>query len=315
MLSALRFRPRRPRGLSLYQPLVVSGQTVARGRRDCEIRWQAIAPHLPASGAILDIGSNFGWFGLRACETSPERLVVSVEADEQSARMQKLVLASHGHQRIVLLTRKAGVAMARKFADHGQRFQAAFCFSVLHWIPDHAEFLRQLGGITDQLFIEHPDPREAGAGNDSIRRAIGPIGEYLRSVLPDKPATQIAELPSHRETPHPRQLWKVGEPANESSEASLDVQALLGLSPTWPQRSWWRQEVSRIAVDTTQSESSGGLELTTQGLARGRGKTSGGASLNSYRRRIASVPEDALFSRRDQLARFLRGIGRRLLRR
>src|SRR5437016_2940122 len=84
--------------LSVYQDVVLGGQTVRRGARDCEARWELIAPHVPLAGTVLDIGSNFGWFGLRICQEYPECVVASVEADEQSGTVQREVLRSHAHQ-------------------------------------------------------------------------------------------------------------------------------------------------------------------------------------------------------------------------
>lgn len=239
-------KPNVLRGLSVYQDMVVRGQTVLTGRRDCLKRWEAIAPHLPAAAAILDVGSNFGWFGLKACETSKQRIVASVEADERSAQVQRLGLASHAHERIVLLTRRAGAGMASTFATADQWFDVALCLSVLHWIPDHEEFLRVLGSITGRLFVEQPDPQEEGAGCDWIRRRIGPIGDYLTTLFPNRPCVRLTQSPSHRGSPYPREIWLVGEPRGgwQRSSAGLDVAALLQLSPSWPPRCWWQRQMA-----------------------------------------------------------------------
>ena len=76
-------------GLSVYQDVVLAGRTVRQGARDCHERWRVIEPHLPAGGAFLDIGSNFGWFGLKICESRPSAVVASVEADPRSALIRQ----------------------------------------------------------------------------------------------------------------------------------------------------------------------------------------------------------------------------------
>ncbi|HEY5315010.1 MAG TPA: class I SAM-dependent methyltransferase, partial [Pirellulales bacterium] len=179
----------------VYQDVRWAGQTLARGRRDCNRRWELIRPLLPARGALLDVGSNFGWFGLAACETFADYVVASVEADEQSAGVQRQVLQSHALRRIALLTHPAGSRLADVFARSGQRFDAVLCLSVLHWMRNHREFLTRLGPISGRMFIEHPDPREQGAGIDRIRREIGPIGRYLRDVFPDRHAILLGRIP------------------------------------------------------------------------------------------------------------------------
>ena len=86
------FEPRWFRGLSVYQDVLLDGEKVLSGARDCPQRWEAIEPHLPAAGSILDVGSNFGWFGLKICQSRPESVVASVEADRRSAWVQRRVL-------------------------------------------------------------------------------------------------------------------------------------------------------------------------------------------------------------------------------
>ena len=90
-----RFDSRLLRGLSIYQDVVIDGQTLCRGTRDCSARWEILDPHLPHRGAILDVGSNFGWFGLQICRSRPDCVVASAEADLRSAAVQYEVLRSH----------------------------------------------------------------------------------------------------------------------------------------------------------------------------------------------------------------------------
>ena len=87
------------------------GPNLLHGHRDCMGRWEALAPHLPQAGTILDVGSNFGWFGLQICRTRPQCVVASVEADLRSAAVQRQVLQSHDATRICLLTARAGRPM------------------------------------------------------------------------------------------------------------------------------------------------------------------------------------------------------------
>jgi SAM-dependent methyltransferase len=290
--------PRWLHGLSVYQDVVLAGRTVIRGVRDCQGRWEAIAPHLPSSGSVLDVGSNFGWFGLQICTTLPGYTVASVEGDLRSARVQRAVLESAGCERVCLLVGRANTGLMRRFAQAGQRFDAALCLSVMHWIPDHREFLAALGAITARLLIEHPDPREAGSGVDRIRQEIGHVGPYLQGLFADRPVRCLREFPSHRQSPYPRQLWLVGEPSGGNREASagLDAAALLAMSPAWPPRSWWLAGFDRCALQAAEARNRPcRILLGPAGLAWQEGRP-GDPTLAQLRRRTGRVPHRGLFT-------------------
>lgn len=303
-------------GICTYQDVVVAGTTVRRGVRDCEQRWQAIAPHLPATGVLLDVGANFAWFCLRWCRENPDRLAVALEADYRSAAVARHVLASHDHERIVLCTAHADAGAIEVLARAGQRFDAALCLSVLHWIPDHRRFLTALGRVVDRLFIEQPNPNEKGAGVTAVREAIGDIGPYLREIFTDRPVECLATWTAHRSDDLPRELWMVGPPSDSkcASAPAVDVGAVLQLDVAWPPRSWWKTQLSRIAGDRPYS-----LKLTPAGLAR-----SGDGDVNSptqhersqatWQTMIARLPEFGVSTFRRRLARITRAVRRRLRR-
>jgi len=287
--------PKLLRGISVYQDLCLPDGTQIPGERDCLGRWEALAPHLPATGTFLDVGSNFGWFGLMLSRTRPNCLVASVEADERTARVQHRLLRSCEATRVCLLTRKAGAAMARRFAQAGQRFDAALCLSVLHWIADHRSFLTELGRISGRLLIEQPAPDENGAGVERIRAEIGRMDRYLADLFPERPIECLAEWPSHRSGP-PRQLWLVGEPPHwQSSPVGLEIPALLEMAPGWPNRSWWRQQYQQWLTAQAGSPLPDSqvdrceMWLTPQGF-----KSLGPQDaklLRQLRRRLARLPE------------------------
>jgi hypothetical protein len=254
-------------GISVYQDVVVDGRTVRSGVRDCASRWEAIAPHLPKAGVLLDVGANFAWFCLRWCAAGERRTAVALEADRRTAGVARHVLASHADRRIALVTARAGASAAEEFQARGDRFAAALCLSVLHWIPDHREFLAGLGRVAERIFIEHCDPREAGAGVESIRREIGEIGPYLRELFPDRPVERIAVWTAHRSTELPRELWQVGPPATVETAADrpdddgVSVGSLLALDVAWPPRSWWLERLPAVEHGAT-----GEIVFTSRGL-------------------------------------------------
>ncbi|HEX3654413.1 MAG TPA: class I SAM-dependent methyltransferase [Pirellulales bacterium] len=301
--------------ISVYQDVRWAGQTLARGRRDCNRRWELIRPLLPERGALLDVGSNFGWFGLAACETFADYVVASVEADEQSASVQRQVLQSHALRRIALLTHPAGSRLADVFARSGQRFDAVLCLSVLHWMRDHREFLTRLAPIAGRMFIEHPDPRELGAGIDRIRRQIGPIGRYLRELFPSRHAILLGRIPSDRQAGASRELWMLEAAADfrPNPTPALDVGALLELAPSWPARSWWRQEL--LTLQGADRHAQAIYQFTPQGL-RSAAVASGGKGLTHRRllRLAGRLPEDRLWPFTHWLYRRTRRLAGKLLR-
>ncbi len=304
------FEPRWFRGLSVYQDVVLDGQKVLSGARDCPQRWEAMEPHLPAAGSILDVGSNFGWFGLKICQSRPESMVASVEADPRSAWVQRRVLQSHRAERICLLTDRAGARLAERFCRAGQRFDAVLCLSVLHWMADHRQFLSRLAPIAGRFVIEQPDPREEGAGVERIRGEIGAAGDYLSSLFADRTVTRVARWPSHRDPRYTRDLWLVGEPPGWPAAASpgLDVAAMLDLGLSWPPRSWWRQRLT----EALPSGSRGRLLLTPRGLALDDRPTAD--ELASLPGKLRRVPENRLCTPGRWLFCRLRRLAGRILR-
>jgi hypothetical protein len=295
-------------GLSVYQDVVVAGQTVRRGVRDCEGRWAAIASYLPAAGVLLDVGANFAWFSRRWCSEGPERLAVAMEADLRSAAVARYSLASCDERRVALCTALADAAAVRRFAEARQRFDAALCLSVLHWIPDHREFLTALGAITDRIFVEQPDPREAGSGVTAIREAIGEIGPYLRSLFSDRPVERIATWMAHRSDELPRELWLIGPRALRNVVAetpTVDAGVLLELDVAWPPRSWWQSELRRVAASPTD-----GVAMTPSGLQLSEAKKP--RREVDWSRLAAGVPEEDVATWQRRMRRAWRAVAKRL---
>ena len=289
-----------------YQDLVLHGETAVPGARDCWQRWEILRPYLPSCGCVLDVGSNMGWFGWQITRPAPQCLVASVEPDESSAVLQRAMLRSHQSERICLLTARADARLARCFVEARQRFDAVLCLSVLHWLPEHREFLSLLGAISRRFLIEQPDPRESGAGFERIRGEIGPIGAYLEELFPLRPRQRLAQLASHRECPYPREIWLVDEPPGEPARPArgLEVSALLALAPSWPPRDWWLQQARRL---DSSEQPTGDLVLTVEGLR-------GGPVSRRLRRRLARLPQERLLTSTDWCYRRLRRLGGKILR-
>ncbi|MBL9122337.1 MAG: class I SAM-dependent methyltransferase [Planctomycetaceae bacterium] len=290
-------------GLSVYQDVLWEGRVIRQGVRDCRERWELISPHVPQKAAVLDIGSNFGWFGLKICESCPQAVVASVEADPRSALIQRQVLASHEHRRLALLTARANCRLVERFARRGQRFDVALCLSILHWMPDHQEFLQQLGKIADRIIVEYPHPAEPDAGSARIRREIGEIGPYLARLFPARPVAYLGDCATHLDARLRRPIWLVDSAEQcavataaarpSSTSVELDFAALVQNGLSWPPRSWW------------------------EALAREPARHAAFAGLSAARLRslLAQVPEQDLYGPRGRWRRQVRQAAGRWARR
>jgi len=309
-------------GQSVYQDVVLAGHVVRRGERDCDARWSLIEPHLPRSGTVLDVGSNFGWFGLRTVATRPHMLVVSAEADERSARVQRAVLQSHATSRVALVTRRASAKLLSHFAARQQRWAAVYCLSVLHWMPDHREFLEGLAAAADRVFLEFPAPAETGVGLQHVRDEIGDFVTYLHGIFRQHDIECLGQTAGLAHAANARSLWKVSasdSPTSRGASAHVDAETLLALGLAWPARDWWQHELARLAADTalaaptaTAGETPrGGIHWTPAGLQSGNGAATV-RQLARLRQRLSAVPVDDLFTPAERLRRSTRHLGGRL---
>lgn len=304
------WEPRLLEGLSVYQDVVLAGQIVHHGQRDCAARWDLLAPWIGQPGTILDVGSNFGWFALRCCAEFPQCVVASCEADARSAAVQWHVLASHNERRVCLLTQRMTARLVRRMAAAGQQFDTALCLAVLHWMRDHREFLGELGAISGRIVLEFPHPAEQGAGCPRVQSEIGEPGEYLRSVFPHRAVHCLGEVANHRQAELPRQLWLVEPPAGWVCRApGLHCEALWPAAPAWPRRSWWEAQLAQ-PLRESPAEHAAALAFTGAGLQGG-----GAAEHPRAERRVRRLAEDGPFTPRQRFRRRARRWGGALLRR
>lgn len=311
-------------GMSVYQDVVLAGRVLRRGVRDCEERWSLIEPHLPRSGAVLDVGSNFGWFALRTALSRPRTIVVSAEADARAAQVQRVVLQSHEVDRVVLITRRAGAKLARQFADRQQRFAAVYCLSVLHWMPDHREFLQAIAASADRIFLEFPGPCERDVGLQRVRDEIGDFGAYLRELFPAQELQNLGAVSGLPVDEQPRSIWLIA--ANTAADSSAtstraDVATLLANAPAWPTRPWWCAQMDRLISEAQVASPTpvGGdlaaqrVWMTPEGLFCANSTSRRARSeLQRIRRRLSAVPEETLFTATERVRRRTKHLGSRV---
>jgi hypothetical protein len=126
-----------------YQPLFREGVPQV-AQRDVLQRWELLEPLLPSRGVMVDVGSNYGWFGLRACLSRPELRVLSVEPDVECARIQSELVVEHGLQdRMEVLTRPVDGFWLGEVVE---RVDLVLMLSVLHWFKDPVRVVSEAAG-------------------------------------------------------------------------------------------------------------------------------------------------------------------------
>ena len=148
-------------------------------KRDNVGRWRAIEPHLPREGVLVDLGSAQGYFALKAAASWPDLHVVSIEDDVAAAARQILAgdLAELQNLRVVR-ERFDG----RNLHAWGIGVDCTLLLSVLHWMANPGDVLRNIAGLSDRIIIEHPDAGDAGACGAEVRAEIGQIEDFVRGL-------------------------------------------------------------------------------------------------------------------------------------
>jgi SAM-dependent methyltransferase len=158
-----------------YQDALYRDETLA-GERDCAQRWELIRPHVPARGMMLDLGSNLGYFSLRAVQTAGEVNVVSIESHAKIVARQREIVASHGSDRICVIHGQFNSAVANRWVETCDWFELTLLLSVLHWMDDPVPVVRQLSRMSARMIVELLDHRDAGAcGQDIIAQWRDPV--------------------------------------------------------------------------------------------------------------------------------------------
>jgi len=150
---------------------------VEPGERDCAERWKLITPHLPRTGLVLDVGSNLGYYGLRAVQAEPQVAVISIEADPDIARRQRDIAATHGTDRLCLVQGRVDARLTADWARTCDWLDLTLLLSVLHWVDDPDRVLRHMASMSSRLILELPDGRDRACGRSKIRRwGSDPVG-------------------------------------------------------------------------------------------------------------------------------------------
>ena len=190
------------------------------GERDCAERWELIAPHVPDSGILVDIGSNLGYYGLRAIATKPDLAVVSIESDAAIAERQREIAASHDTERLCLVRGSVDARMTGAWVRTCDWLDLTLLLAVLHWVDDPAAVLRDLSRMSGRIIAEVPDAADVGAcGRSKVRLWVRPVS-WFRSVTG-------------------RQVVSLGRVSRHTSEVASHLLLVEGPVSRQPDRAYW----------------------------------------------------------------------------
>jgi hypothetical protein len=176
-----------------YQDVEIGGIKEWNGWRNCDDRWDVIKPALSGAKTMLDFGSHYGFFSLRAARELGIA-VLSIEGGEARAEIQQDVLRENNEKRVALCRRQMGLPDWIGLLRSCEGIDAILALSVMHYFSP-AELISMLwifSQISPVLVVEWPRPEE-NAPNANWTREIGDLSDKLAMFYED--IQKIAEKP------------------------------------------------------------------------------------------------------------------------
>ncbi len=181
--------------MDTYQDAYRPG-AVTPGERDCDERWELIAPYIAERGVMVDVGSNLGYFGLRATSERPELAVVSIESDPLIAQRQATLIDDNDARRIVLLQGHLTASVCETWATTCDAVDTTLLLAIIHWLDDPARAVAALSSMSNRLILEVPHPDDSGAcGQEKLGLWEDPIGWF--GEVTGRTVTEIGRMRRH----------------------------------------------------------------------------------------------------------------------
>lgn len=158
---------------------------------------------------VLDVGSNLGYFGLRASQYRDGLAVVSIESDEIIANRQSEILAAHAATRVCLIHGAINSGVSREWVETCDWFDVTLLLSILHWFDDPAAVVSDISRMSGHIIAEVPDPLDKTAcGQDKIQEWAQPL-EWFRKVT-GRQCSLLGRVPRHTSEHHSHMILVSG---------------------------------------------------------------------------------------------------------
>jgi len=255
----------------VYQDIIVGGQLVAKGKRDCKTRCDSILPLVKPHDVILDMGSAEGYFTKKIAMAYPDSLVVSFECNPPVAEVQRESLERDGVYNVVLCQHRLTLDDLRRWARAVECIDVVLALSILHHFPpeDVMEVCDILCSVASTVVTEVPGPHEheacgGGAKTVAYDHTIGftplcdvesHLGDYIRSVRFSRGGVARIGLDAYMNVPHEggrkfrvRQDgvgWLIGsDDWCRCAIQGVNLWNLLHFNIIWPPKKWFRHHVT-----------------------------------------------------------------------
>lgn len=188
-----------------YQDIFLGDEKIVSGWRDCEERWELIKPHVHPQTTIMDIGSHYGYFAIRAAQ-QPDTLVWSFESQEKRSDIQAAALGLNGLRNVILSPKHLQLKDFERMARTTEKVDLVLALSVLHYFePDELpEILYALGRISQNVIVEIANPNESEVANKDWVKKV-PI-RYLLGTIFDS-VTELGETPAPKDRSVMRKMY------------------------------------------------------------------------------------------------------------
>lgn len=159
-----------------YQDILVHGNVVAPGNRDCSMRWKAILPFLARYNdyeplKILDFGANYGYFSFKLAEKFPFSTIEMVDYEP----LLKSLHSINNYSNVKLHFEYMDEDRISEFLKR-KDYDLILAMSILHHFENPEEIINLFLEAGKTVLFEVGYPNENPVSNPE---RINPIYEYL----------------------------------------------------------------------------------------------------------------------------------------
>ena len=153
-------------GMELYQDQWINGEVVKKGKVDCEGRYAALKKMFDfykKPFTLLDIGSNFGYYSIRAAEDYDAICILVESEDEESKKLLELISKSDKRDNFIVLKNRIKLDELMELSTC-EYFDVVLALNVIHHFPNSTtEVCDTFMKLGDNLIVESPSVDDKGA--------------------------------------------------------------------------------------------------------------------------------------------------------